>query len=361
MAHDIHFSGITIPVWIYAPVFFCLWIGILYSIKAVVFARLRAWAAKTPGDWDDYLVASLTLPVNILILSGGLAFLENLLPLPKDVDRTMLIAVKVLAILALFLFFDRMIMRVLRHFSGQVRGLNLSEGLIPGLTRCVVLCFGLMILLDALGISITPFVASLGVGSLAVALGLQETLVNLFAGIYILADRPVRVGDFVRLETGEEGYVTDIGWRNTRIRLPLNVVVVVPNNKIISTTIHNYYLPDQEIVLTVSVGVHYQSDLEKVERVTREVALETQKKAPGAVETFEPAVRFQSFDASSINTSVVLRARHFEDQPGVKHYFIKALHARYQQEGIVIAYPTQTLDIPQNLLEQIGRVSQDRK
>ncbi len=117
-------------------------------------------------------------------------------------------------------------------------------------------------------------VAALGVGGLAVALGLQDTLSNLFAGVFVLLSKPVRVGDYVKLESGQEGYVEDIGWRSTRIRQIPNNMVVVPNSQMVSTIITNYYMPEHEMSVPVQVGVHYDSDLEEVEKVTCEVAQE---------------------------------------------------------------------------------------
>ncbi len=333
-----------ISVWIYAPVLCVIWFLFAYTVKAIVFKRLEAWAGRTPQDWDDFLVSSLKLPVKILILSAGVLLLEKLLPLPQAADRAAFATVKVLVIIALFIFLDRFVCRLLRQSTGFVRGIDLSAGLIPGLIRFVILSFGFLVLLDALGISITPFVASLGVGSLAVALGLQETLANLFAGLYILADQPIRKGDFVRLESGEEGYVTDIGWRNTRIRMLPNIAVIVPNNKIISSIVRNYYLPDKELAVLVEVSAAYSADLEKVERITIDVAQEVQNKVAGAVATFEPFIRFHTYADSSINFTVILRAREFVDQYLLKHEFIKALHVRFQKEGVAFPFPTRTID-----------------
>jgi len=353
-ANGFHILGMTISAWIYAPVLFVLWLIFFYALKGVIFHRLRRWGKKTQARWNDTLIGALGLPLNVAILSGGLVFLERLLPLPDKFQQPVLLAGKVLIILALFLFLDRLITGLFCHYGKKVGAIDLSRGIVQGLVRLVILSFGLLMLLDALGIEITPLVASLGIGSLAVALGLQETLTNLFAGIYILADQPVRVGDFIRLESGEEGYVTEIGWRNTRIRMLPNIVVIVPNNKIISSTIRNYYLPDKEIAVLVDVGVHYASDLAKVEQVTTEVGREIQRRVPGGVPEFDPFIRYHTFGESSINFTVILRAREFVDQYLMKHEFIKALHRRYQEEGIVIPFPIRTLDIPPQALKELG-------
>jgi len=346
---------LTLSPWIYAPVLFVLWLIVLYTFKGILFRALRKWSEKKNHLWGQFFIKSLHLPLNILILGAGLALLGRLLPLPAEFDQPMELAVKVLVILALFFFLDRLILQLLHEFRSKIRTVDLGGGIVQGLVRFTVLGFGLMIVLDSLGISITPLVASLGIGSLAVALGLQETLTNLFAGLYILAERPIRVGDFIKLESGEEGYVTDIGWRNTRLRLLANILVVVPNNKIISTTIRNYYLPDKEMAALVEVGVAYGSDLEKVERVTIEAAREVQKKVQGAIPHFEPFIRYHTLSDSSINFTVILRVKEFTEQYLLKHEFLKALYARYQKEGITLPFPTRTLHIPAHALEELKR------
>lgn len=331
--------GLAISAWIYAPFLFIFWLVFFYSLKGILFRKLRKWGERAPRPWKTSLISNLHLPLNVIILSSGLAFVGRLLPLPADIDQAVVVVVKTLAIIALFFFADRLILQSLSYLSSKVRTIDLSGGVVQGLVRLTVFSFALLIILDSLGISITPFIASLGIGSIAVALGLQETLANLFAGLFILADQPVRVGDFIRLETGEEGYVVDIGWRNTRIRMLSNVMVVVPNNKITSSTIRNYYLPDKELAALVEVRIHYASDLEKAERVAVEVAHEVQKRVQGAVPEFEPFIRYHTFSDFGVNFSVILRVREFTDQYLLKHEFIKALHQRYQEEGILIPYP----------------------
>ena len=185
--------------------------------------------------------------------------------------------------------------------------------------------------LNSLGISITPIITALGVGGLAVALALQDTLANLFAGIHILATRKIRPGDYVKLASGEEGYVVDVTWRQTTIRqLPYNIITV-PNSQIASTSTTNYNLPHKELSVYVQVGVAYDSDLEHVERVTLEVAKEVMNEVEGGVTGFEPLVRYHTFGDSSINFTLIMRGKVFVNQYLLKHEFIKRLHKRSQR------------------------------
>jgi small-conductance mechanosensitive channel len=212
-------------------------------------------------------------------------------------------------------------------------------------TKIILFAIGVMLILDNLGVSLTPLLTTLGIGSLAVAIALQDTLGNAFAGLHIKADRPIENGQFIRLDSGDEGYVEWIGWRSTRIRMLPNKTAVVPNSKLVQSTIINYDLPDPEVAVLVQVGVHYDSDLRKVEKITREVGKEIMKSVPGAVASFEPFIRYHTFNQSSIDFTVILRAQRFVDNYLIKHEFIKSLQERYRKEGIVIPFPIRTIEI----------------
>lgn len=122
-------------------------------------------------------------------------------------------------------------------------------------------------------------------------------------------------------------------------------MLVVPNAKLSTSIFTNAWLPETEILITVPVGVHYDSDLEHVERVTLEVATQMQQEHEGAVRDFEPRVRYNAFADFSINFNVIMRAREYNDQFKLRHDFIKALHKRYAREGIVIPYPIRTIEM----------------
>ena len=138
--------------------------------------------------------------------------------------------------------------------------------------KATIWIIGGLVLLSGLGISVTPLLTALGVGGLAVALALQDTLSNFFAGIHLLMERPIRVGDFIRLESGQEGYVEDIGWRTTRIRMLPNNMVIVPNGKLAQSILTNYYLPEPRMAVLIPISVSYHADPDHIERVLVEEA-----------------------------------------------------------------------------------------
>lgn len=213
----------------------------------------------------------------------------------------------------------------------------------------LVATLGLLILLNGLGLSITPMLTALGVGGLAVALALQEPLANFFAGVFLTLGGQIRPGDYVKLDSGQEGYVADFSWRSTRLRMLPNNLVVVPNAKLAQAIVTNLHLPTKDLAVLVEVGVDYASDLPQVERVVTVVGRQVMAEVAGGVPEFEPFIRYHTFADSSINFTVILRAAEFVDQYLIKHVFIKRLHAAFMREGIVIPFPIRTIARRQEL------------
>lgn len=213
---------------------------------------------------------------------------------------------------------------------------GVSASLLSNLAKIIVFILGTLIVLQTLGISITPILAALGIGGFAVALAFQDTLSNLFSGLYLIISGQVRTGDYIKLQTGEEGYVRDITWRNTVIKELPNNLIVVPNTKLATAIFTNYHLPAKEINLPIQLGVSYDSDLEYVEKVTVEVAKEVMQEIASDIVDFEPFITYQAFGEYSIQFKVFIRVKEFQDQRLARHKFIKKLHRRYQQEGIII-------------------------
>lgn len=209
-----------------------------------------------------------------------------------------------------------------------------SASAITNLARGLVLLLGFLVVLQTLGVSITPLITALGVSGLAVALALQDTLTNLFAGLHILLSRQVHTGDFVRLDSGQEGTVQDVTWRYTSIRQPGSGLLVVPNAKLAAAITTNFTRPDTQVAVKVGVAVSYDADLDHVERVAADVAREVMRAVDGGVPGAEPTVRFQKLGVAAIQFTAELTARDFASQARVRHEFIKRLLRRFRAERI---------------------------
>jgi small-conductance mechanosensitive channel len=318
-----------------------------FVLRNFLFKRLTHWAQNTKHNLDDIVISAIKGPFIIWFLMLGIYIA---LQFPKLPENTVHIAGKALLVLGLFsatLVLANISSSIISVYSGKWEAALPGTSLMKTISRIVIFGIGIMIILNALGISITPILATLGVGGLAVALALQDTLSNLFAGFHIVTNRIVQVGDYIKLDSGEEGYVIDINWRTTKVRMLANNIVLIPNAKLTQVNVTNYYLPDKALAVLVNVGVHYNSDLQQVERVTCEVGKEVMREVVGGVPEFDPFIRYNTFGDSSIGFTVILRGKEYVDQYLIKHEFVKRLHQRYAKEGIVIPYPIRAVNYTQ--------------
>ncbi|PIP12435.1 MAG: mechanosensitive ion channel protein MscS [bacterium (Candidatus Stahlbacteria) CG08_land_8_20_14_0_20_40_26] len=316
-------------------------VGLIFD--RIILTKLRKIAARTKWVGDEVVIAGLRGVIILWFTIAGVYGALQIIPIsPKMLD----VCQKILLVIVIFsvtIVLAKIAAGFVEAYSRRAKGALPSTTIFMNLTRLVVFAIGILIILQSLGISITPLITALGIGGLAVALALQDTLSNLFAGVQVLISRQVKPGDYIKLESGEKGYVTDISWRNTTIRALPNNMVVIPNSKLASTIITNYYQPVQEMSVLVQVGVSYDSDLRKVEKVTIEVAKEVMNEVEGAVPEFEPFIRYHTFSDFSINFTVIIRSKEFVSQYLIKHEFIKRLHERYKREGIEIPFPIRTV------------------
>ena len=328
----------------YAPLLYILGgfvIGFIF--EKVVLAILRTISKRTTWELDKVFDHAFRLvPITLFTVAGAYEALRKMHPGEHvlKISNGILIVIAVLSITSVV---ARIAIALVTTYTHKAKGAFPYTSIVSNLTRVVIFGIGALIAFDSLGISITPILTALGVGGVAVALALQSTLSNLFSGIFILASGQIKPGHFIKLDSGEEGYIVDMTWRSTLVRTLSNNLIEIPNSKLASAVITNFDLPEEEMTLPVSVGVGYDSDLNKVERVTIEVARQVMSENPGGVGTFEPSVRFQSFGDSSINLICYLRVREYESRAVLQHEFIKRLFERYGKEGINIPFPIRTV------------------
>ena len=335
---------LLIPICILAA---SLTIGIM--LNKLINRRIENHLNIDESSWFYIFINALRgVPVS-LCLVVGLYWIVNTINIIEPLTR-----------LFSYILFTVIILSITRVAARTINGfitlhIERSQQKLPKTTllntilNVVIYAMGVLIVLQYYGISIAPILTAMGVGGMAVALALQETLANIFSGLHLILSKQLRIDDYIKLSTGEEGRVTDITWRFTTI-VPAGGgnMIVIPNQKLASSNITNYSMPRKDIVISIPVGVSYDSDLDKVERITLEVAREVMSRVDKDVH-IEPAVRFHTFGESSIDFNVVLHSSYFEHQFLLKHEFIKALTRRYREEGIDIPYPMRTVlqpDLP---------------
>jgi small-conductance mechanosensitive channel len=316
-------------------------LGLAYAIghliRAIVGSRLTAIARRTGWRWDDALVM-VTRRVPFWAVLAGAYVALRFWTLPSDDYARGVRVLSALAVLSVTFALAGVATRLVSSYGPRAAtGLPVSA-LMQNVVRAVIITLGALVIAKSFGWEITPYLTALGVGGLAVALALQDPLSNFFSGVFLSVSGQVRIGDYIRLDPGVEGYIADFNWRATSIRTLADSIVIVPNAKLAQATVTNFHEPSRELAVPVEVGVHYLSDLNRVENVTVAVAREVMADVPGGVPGFDPFVRFHTFGANNVSCTVMLRAQEFTDQFLLKHEFIKRLHATYEREGLAMPF-----------------------
>jgi len=314
-----------------------------FVIDRILVAAFRRLANATPGKIDDVIVDSVKGIARWTVILIGVYYALPFLPLPERIDEEVTIGFRIAVLVLAIVVTSRFASGIAAHYAHRLVPSSVSLAKI--FVNVVVLVIGLLVVFQTMGIEIAPMIAALGVGGLAVALALQDTLANFFAGIQILASKQTRPGDYVRLDSGQEGVILDISWRTTTLRMLRNNVVIIPNTKFAQSIVTNFTVPEGEVGMAVTLGVAYGSDLAKVERVAIETAREVASRVDGAVKQFAPMVRFHTFAESSITFDLILRTREFVDQGLLKHELIKAIQQRFAAESIEIPFPIRTVHV----------------
>ena len=319
--------------------------GFLVALVIEKFIRptLNRIAGRAAWEGNALIIGSFHGMAYWWFGTAGVYAALNALSIPLRYESFIDRGVLIIYVLSVTVVLSRMMSGLVTLYGRKVGGILMSTSIFTHITQVVVYMIGVLVLLQSLGISIAPILTALGVGGLAVALALQDTLSNMFAGIHTIASRKIRPGDFLKLDNGQEGYVADITWRYTTIRTLANNMIIIPNAKLASAVATNFSLPETEMAISVDVGVGYGSDLDKVESVTIDVARTVMKEIEGGIPGFDPFIRYNKFDESSINFAVVLRVQEFANQHPIRHEFIKRLQKRYREEGIEIPFPIRTI------------------
>ena len=322
--------------------------------------RLQAISTKLGWGGADVIISSLKGLLLLWFIIGGVFAAILTLPIDNNLFLTIQKCLLAVIIASGTLIVARLSVGFVRYFS-ETQGAGSLTSLFEMLTRIVVFTFGVLITLQSLGIAITPLLTALGIGGVSLGLAFQSTLTNFLSGLNLATSNKLRVGDFIQLDSGEEGYVVDIAWRHTILQDIRDNMVVVPNTRILNNVFKNYGLPDKEALIILEVGIGYDTDLEQVERVTLEIANEVMNQVEGGVPNSDPWIRFKEFGYFAITMTVYLRIREYFDHLVVRHEFIKRLHTRFRHENIPMPFPIKTalIPIPQEQGTKHSPLSQD--
>ncbi|HXX57647.1 MAG TPA: mechanosensitive ion channel family protein [Thermodesulfovibrionales bacterium] len=315
--------------------------SILMVVRGVAFTFLHRWAErKGQKKIEDIVRTALRTPsvywCIAIAIHSGIGFSD----LPERYVFYLSKAIHVLVVFSVTVAAANLAGKIFRDYIQQSRLSIPSTGLAHGMVKGTILIIGLLISLSVLGISVTPLITALGIGGLAVALALKDTLENLFAGIHILVEKSIRVGDLIKLETGQEGYVEDITWRTTWIRMAPNNMVIIPNSRLTQSIVTNFHLPGKQMALSIPVAVSYASDPEVVERVLMEEVKRAVGEIPGLLgDPGASAMLIPGFGENSLNFTLTCQVREFSEKDLVQHELRKRIIRRFKAEGIAIPFP----------------------
>jgi small-conductance mechanosensitive channel len=318
-------------------------------VRRLLFRLVKGWAARTESHLDALIVESLRGPIILWSLILGLHVATQNSEIPQRYKHYVPTVLAVLWILSLTMAMSHLAGNAVRFYGTRAKGVQAVTSLTQKLAQAIVVILGLVWLLKvAFDMSLTPILTTLGVGGLAVALALQDTLSNLFAGFYVSISGLIHIGDYIKLNTGEEGYVTDINWRCTMMRGGSNNLVIVPNSKLGQAIYTNYYLPDPRMGLNVSFSVGYDSDIDRVEAILRDEVTAAVGQVKGLAVEPAPSVLFTPGPGDwALVFQVNFSVNEFSAQGGVQSELRKRLFKRLKAEGITMPFPTRTV-----LLEQ---------
>ena len=342
------------------------WVGPVLSISVVLVSMLVAAVAHfalfplvnslthhTTTELDDVLIKAARWPLNVgIVVLGIYLSLTITLDLPEGVQRFIDLIAQAAGALLFVALFGRLVSRgmdwAIVEQEKKARR-TVDTRLLFMLRRVLVaLIYGLgaLLVVNTLGIPISPLIAGLGLGGVAVALAIQPTLSNLFAGTYVMTEGVVSSGDYIEMEGGVAGYVLEVGWRSTRLRTWSNTLVVIPNARFAETIITNYYEPTPPVNVYLTCGVSYSSDLVRVEAVSMDVMDKVLDTSPHGVKEYGAYFGFENFGESNVDFWLFVQAKDRLASFELRSELINQLHRRFDEEGIVINYPVRALQFP---------------
>lgn len=291
--------------------------------------------SKMKSRFDNGFLISLKAPSFFWVLAIGLYIGVEVSDISERYTKPIIEMIHILLALSMTIVAANLSAHL---FKGIVKGSDggqIRSGLAVGMVRGAVMAIGAMVIFSILGISITPILTALGVGGLAVALALKDTLENLFAGIYLITDRTIRVGDVVKLESGQDGVVDDIGWRTIRIRTFNNTTIILPNIKLAQSLVTNFCIPNQKFGTSFTFMVGPDNDPDKVESIVSEILKKGSEDIVGIVGHPNPTVRFiAGILPGALEFTVAYHVEEYTDLSFTQHELKKRMFRAFRDQAV---------------------------
>ena len=332
--------------WLQAAIIMVASLLLAWIFNRFISTALRNLVARTRFKFDDHLIDHLHNPTFTSVILIGIALAVNLLKIEDPFDSIIFSVLLTIAYIVWTVFLIRVTRSVLRNIADNDQHVAVLHPqtlpLFENIVFITIIVLAVYIIFTAWEVDMTAWLASAGIVGIAVGFAAKDTLANLFSGVFIMADAPYKIGDFVVLDSGQRGEITHIGIRSTRLMTRDDIEVTVPNSVMGNTTIINESGgPAERFRIRVAVGVAYGSDIDKVREVLMDIALTDE----AVCEDPEPRVRFRTFGASSLDFELLC----WIDQPVLRGRVIDALNCkvykRFIEEKIEIPYSKHDLYI----------------
>lgn len=314
----------------------------LAKITQLIFIHIfQKFAAKTKTTIDDLIVEKIKKPLFLLILAFGLklailniGFNEFV---NKIVNSIMVLVIVLVIIRILDIFIDIWGIAFAKKTKTKI-----DDVLLPvfhKIVRIIFLVIAVMWILHSWEINITPYLAGAGIAGLILGMALQDSLKNILGGIMLLLDKTFKIGDKIKLESGELGTIHSIGLRSTKLMTYDNEVLYIPNGYLSNSRVLNYAKPSPIVRVTVNFGVEYGNNVEKV----RTVVLGAVKKMKDVLDVPIPTVEFLEMGDFSLHFAARFWVKSWEYSTDKKIEATQKIYEALNKARISIPFPTHTV------------------
>lgn len=339
-------DGVTwfwgLPWYLWLLILIIVAFGLAWLTERVLIVFLRTWAKRTSTEVDDVVLYAIHPPVAVILFVafvwGGLRYL----PLGfsaftgQVIDRAGITVV----IFAGAVGFARLLKGLLRLPAKRDErwlGLTLIGTRVVAIT---VYAIAFLVVINQYGIAITPILTAMGVGGIAVALALQDTLANMFSGIWIQTQKALRPGHFIKIEELKvDGFVEEVGWRTTKLRTLPGNLIEMPNKTVANSTITDYFQPEPKMGTSITITTGFESDPEKIVPMMLEECMAAADEVSFVLKEPAPAARLNQATDNGWEFWMGFWVPYYYSQWNAQGYVLNRIRKRFLKEGVRLPYP----------------------
>ena len=329
--------------------------AVLCVIASILSAKLVDWAIirilsklvnRTKSTVDDKIIQIIHRPIYYSILFMGLGISVKLFPLPEVIAFTFIGLFKTITIILWSIALFQSFLHFIDWYSNQSKNTGIIQAhtlpLFDNVGKIIIFMVATYFILVSWDVDITGWLASTTIIAMVLGLAAKDTVANLFAGFFIMADTPYKPGDYINLDGGERGYVKNIGLRSTRIMTRDDIEITIPNALIANSKIINESGgPQENERIRIDISVAYGSDIDHV----KSILLEISQASANICNKPIPRVRFRSFGDSGLILQLLFWIERPEDRGRIIDEINSEIYKRFNKENIEIPYPQRTLHV----------------